>query len=517
MSNQLFAILTGRIPIQLLAACMLASVSVANPPEVSPGAKRLLGAAEAIRASTPAPDLAQTIARGWLATSTAAIGGNPPAGPPDSVTANPERMAIWAIACVESAAAAPPGADGTAYAESQVELIARLLGDVARTDTEPPNPAALAKVLYLGGELAYARGDLEAARTLATRSGETMDWSHNVLVAETGSLALLLARLNMCSELERMAANAPSEQMVEIIVASATSSNCAETTKTLLEHPRLITHRREILLLKELREVRAATAVSDLITLHPSVTDSPKGRLMASQGLLAGGRLEEGMKLLGDPSIIQRMGGKDRIATLSAMASGEALQQQWAKARQLLQPVASNQLGLYAIIELEGQMLEAGAIQPPNVLKGLISFASIYTFALDPMMPLVGQRPTRLERVLEALVRSDRIELVMTLLKPKFQAVGQTSDLWLEQRIGVIANALVRAEYSGIEAWKTLILESGQLRTVDSQVRALSVLATCWAAAHPSDDLPSELRDAITEMIETITLRDMPTIPDSER
>lgn len=516
MITQLFAMLTNRMSAQLLTAGMLASVSMAAPPDVSPGAKRLLGAAEAIRASTPAPDHAQVIARGWLATSTAAIGGNPPPGPPDSVTATPERMATWAIACVEAAAAAPPGADGTAYAESQVALIARLLGDVDRTDTEPPDPTALAKVLYLGGELAYARGDLKAARTLATRAGETVDWSHNVLVAGVGSLARLLARLDMCSELQRMSAKAPSEQDVEIVVASALNPNCAETTKALLANPRLIAHRREILLLNELRDARAGAAVSELITLHPSVTKSPKGRLIASQGLLAGGRMEEGMALLGDPSIIGRMGGKDRISTLSAIASGEALEQQWAKARELLQPIASNQRGLYAIIDLEGQMIQAGAIEPANVLKGLNSFRSIYTFALDPMMPLVGKRPTRLELVLEALVRSDRIELAMTLLNPMFKAVGQTSDLWLEQRIGVIANAMVRAEYTGIDAWKTLILESGQLRTVDSQVKALSVLATCWAAVHPTDNLPPELRDAITEMIQTITLRDLPDLPDSE-
>ena len=187
----------------------------------SPGARRILQTAESLKSSSSTNPHTLAIAEAWLAVGRAVIGDNPPAGPPDSITATPQLMATWASACVDAAAVAPQNPDSTAYAETQVELIARLLTDVDRTGTEPPDPADLAKVLVLGAALAQSDGNAEAATTFARRAAKSVDWKNDVHVLGVGLLSQVLAETGSCDDIERLIDGVPSWQLPGILVSTA--------------------------------------------------------------------------------------------------------------------------------------------------------------------------------------------------------------------------------------------------------------------------------------------------------
>ena len=119
--------------------------------------------------------------------------------------------------------------DSTAYAETQVELIARLLSDVDRTGTEPPDPTALAKVLVLGAALAQSDGNTEAATTFARRAVRAVDWKNDVHVLGVGLLSHVLAETGSCDDIERLVKGVPSWQLPGILVSTAGGPDCEHT------------------------------------------------------------------------------------------------------------------------------------------------------------------------------------------------------------------------------------------------------------------------------------------------
>ena len=496
----------------ILSLSSLLTGSIAqNDDTPSPGARRILRTAESLKSSSSTSPHTLAVAEAWLAVGKAVIGDNPPAGPPDSFTATPDLMATWASACVDAAAVAPLNPDSTAYAETQVELMARLLADVDRTGTEPPDPADLAKVLVLGAALAQSDGNTEAATTFARRAAKAVDWKDDVYVLGVGLLSHVLAETGSCDEIERLSNGVPSWQLPGILVSTAGDPGCEKISTRLLDDQAIIEGARATRLLLELGKARNGATTDALVKKYPELISTPQNRLLAVQAMLSSGMVEPGIELLGGKGILSKLRGYDMLNTVAALAVGEAAQGNWAEALKTAMVIGNTETGILSIMNIQGEMLAKGSIKPEEVLKGLRSLHMIRTSALEPSLARIGHKPSNLDRTLAAMISTNRRDVVFTLLNPKFQARIETGDQWLEKRIGALAVAMTHANSNDIEGWKSLIMAVSRCHRVDSQVRALTAIAMAWDKAHPNDALPNELRNALTDMIVAITVRDAPT------
>ena len=488
----------------ILTSLLMAAIGQTTPDAPSPGALRLLRTANALETSSVAPLRQRTVAGAWIATATAAIGGEPPQGPPDSVTATPELMATWANACIDAAATGPLDTTAVAYAEVQAETIIRLLSDVDATGTEPPDPKALAGVFLLAGELALADGNTTAAREYAQRSAATLDWHENLTIEGASSLGMLLARLHDTASISKLADGIPASQLPELVAASASQPGCASVTAALMKNPALLEGGRSAHLLHELNLVHASEATSLLLSADPSITKNPALLLLAVQTFLSDGKTDEGLDLLGGKASLEKLRGRDLFMIRSAMAMGQARNGEFAAAKALIQQLGRIDARFFVLVELQSRMLAKGDIPPAKVLGGIDTLRSVRTTALDPLLPTIASRPTRLDRVMEAVVASERFALAATLLTPLFAPGNQTGDDWLDRRIALLARALAHSAPLDDQAWETLIRSIPWCARIDCQVRAMASIAMCWNMARPKDALPASIREALSATIEAI-------------
>lgn len=488
----------------LLTSLLIAVVGQTTPEPPSPGALRLIRTAEALESSIPAPLQQRTVASAWIATATAAIGGEPPDGPPDSATASPELMAVWASSCVDAAAAGPLNASGVAYAEVQVETIARLIGDVDKTGTEPPDPRALARVLLLGGDLALANGNTAEAKTFADRSATALDWKENLVIQGTSSLGTLFAQLGDCASIEKLAQNVPPSQIPALIASSASQPTCADTTTRLLKTPSLLKAGRIGLLLHELNLVHGGAATELLLKQDPTIQDNPALRILAVLTLLSDGRIDAGLQLLGGQKILDRLKGIDKPRVFRALSWGYARNGDFDKAMQQLPMVGGFEYRFFTLIEVQSRMIEKGVLKPDKVLASFETLRAIRTTALDPFLPRITARPMPIDRVIGAVVESGRFKLAATLLTPLFAPSNQTGDDWLDRRIALLARAVAKSAPQDDEAWAKIISSVSWCSRIDSQVRAIASIAMCWNSSRPNEALPDSVRDALSSAIEAI-------------
>lgn len=482
-----------------MVCLMLMSLVLASTPP-SPGAERLVRTAAALESSSPAPLRQHVQARAWIALANTALGGDPPEGPPQAALPSTTLIADWALACVDAASTFPPNAKATASAEAQVEEVAHLL--------MLADPSEAARTLVRGGELALAGGNLEKAKELAMRAGARVEWAQNPLGSGTGSLATLLAALGECEMLKRLGNDVPAQSRALVAAAAATDPRCAEVFESLLRDPESHFDSRENAgrLLHELRLVASAPVAEALLRFTPSIVETPALNLLLAQTLLAGGQIEKGMVLIGGEEGIRQLTTSDRARTLLARAIGLARAGELAAARAEIPKIGGIDRRFFAAVQIDSRLLDRGEITAAEVLHEFTTFRAVRTVALDPLLATVAPRPTRLDRVMEAVVSSGRFDLAATLLKPLFKAPGQTGDDWLEFRIALLARSLAAADKDNLAAWGATIEATTQLTRIDSQAKALAAIAVCWQSAHPHDDLPAELRKTLQSAIESIAL-----------
>ena len=499
----------------MIYSILILALSVFSPTSASsfsdttaPGTLRLVQTAQSLKDSSDAPSRQINIAHAWIATTTADVGGVPPQGPPDSLTATPRLMADWAISTIIAASQLGLGESAVAFAESQIACISTLLKDVDRTGTEPPNPYALAQVQLCAAELAWVRGDTETAAKMALASGETLSWRKDVFVTDSIRLSRLLAKLGRCELLERMAKNAPTQELPSLIASAASHQSCQPIALELITDPSLKIPGRLENLLYELKKVHGGATTQELIQQFPDILNTPQNRLAVTEILLTDGRIERGLEILGGEKILPRLKGYDSTDIHLALCLGYAKNGQLDKARAMINSIKGLDARFTALVEIDSRKLLNNTLTAPDVLKEFTTLRFLRPTAMDIFLPLIAKRPLPIDVVMSALMSSNRFELAATVLQPLFAPENQTGDEWLEKRIGIIANSLAISDPNNNEAWSELVRVISRCSHIDSQVKALCSIASAWNRSRPSDDLPDLIKETLDQSVMRIATKD---------
>ncbi len=476
--------------------------------EIAPGTLRLVETAQSLTDSSDAPLLQIHSANAWLATTTADIGGVPPKGPPDSVTATPRSMADWAMSCINAAAALGNNQRAVAYAQKQTTLISKLLEDVDRTGTEPPDPPALAQVQLLAGELAWVNDDTKSAEKFAIATGETMNWEEDVFITDSILLSRLLAKLGRCDLLERMASTIPPRQIPALIASAASQKSCYEIANKLLDDPSLGVPGRIERLLYELKKISGGEVTESAIARFPDILQKPQNRLVVAETLLTDGRIQRGLKVLGGEDVLARLRGYDSTNIHLALCLGYVKKGQLTQASSLITSINSLDGRFHALVDIDSRLLATGSIEPENVLSTFKTLRFVRTMGMDSFLPLMAKRPAPINLVLNAVIASQRFELAATLLTPLFAAKNQTGDEWLERRISILANSLADSDPHNNDAWSHLLKAISWCSKIDSQVKALCAIASSWNRSRPMEAFPASLKASLNETVERIAIND---------
>ena len=478
------------------------------PGKSAPGTLRVLQTAQALTDSSDGSLHQIHTANVWIATTTADIGDAPPQGPPDSVTATPRAMADWAISSITAASSLGLSEGAVIFAKDQVDCISRLLIDVDTTKTEPPDPYALAQVQLCAGELAWVRGDTAAALTMALAAGKSVSWGKDVFVADSIQLSRLLAKLGQCDELERMAKTIPPREIPSLIASAASEETCQIIASKLLAHPTFDIPGRRESLLYELKKVHGGATAEVLIDRFPSVLNAPANRLTVTYILLSDGRIQKGLEILGGDKILARLKGQDSTDIHFALCLGYIRNGDLTQARAMITSINGLEERFNALVKIDSRLLLKHSMTPADTLKEFTNLRFIPPTGLDTFIPRIAKRPLNIDIILSALIESNRFELAATLLRPLFAPDNQTGDEWLEQRVGILTQALAITDPTNNKAWTVVINAISRCAHIDSQVKALCMVASAWNQSRPTDALPDDVKEALNQMVERIALKD---------
>jgi hypothetical protein len=484
-----------------MLSSILLSLAISATPNAS-GAARLLTTASTIEASSSAPLRQKIKAQAWLAVTTASLQGDPAQGPPPHAITSTSLLTEWGVTCLEAASSLPNSPETISYAFAQADEAIRLLA----TD----NPPGAARVCVLAGELAFALNKTKRAREFAIHAGDLVEWRANPIGSGNGSLAMLLASIQECDLLSRLGEGVPASHRAQVAAAAATQPACAASFKELLNNTTFDATESVARLLYELHATGSAEAATQLAARCPAVKEFPELQLLLTQILMLGGDLEGGYAMLGGKDLIDNLRSGDRAQVLLAQTIGMARTGELVAARDAIADIGGIDRKFFAAIEIDSRRLDRGEIEPSEVLADFTTLRAVRTGGLDPFIAAIATHPNRLDRVAQVAVASGQWDLLGTLLKPLFQAKGQSGDDWLEQRIAFLARTLSRTNTQLPDAWSAMISQASALTRVDSQVEAICAMAAWWHAAFGDAPLSEEMQAALISTLETIALEEQP-------
>ena len=74
--------------------------------------------------------------------------------------------------------------------------------------------------------------------------------------------------------------------------------------------------------------------------------------------------------------------------------------------------------------------------------------------------------------------------------------------------MGILTQALAITDPTNNKAWAVVINAISRCAHIDSQVKALCMIASAWNQSRPTDALPDDVKEALNQMVERIALKD---------
>ncbi|MDE0889337.1 MAG: hypothetical protein OSA40_07755 [Phycisphaerales bacterium] len=261
----------------------------------------------------------------------------------------------------------------------------------------------------------------------------------------------------------------------------------------------------ETALLIELTDRSSGDALLALLARRPEVLGRVGIRAAAAQGLARSGRLDETMELLmgeeGLNSLPANSSAGIRVnMVVAAVESGDR-----ASAIAVAKKINRGDMQILVRLVLDDDRGGPNG-DPAKTMEGLNSLRLVRPMQWKEFLLHQPQLRTSVVRVLADLVKSQRSALAMMLLTPNDMAPNTGGDLWFEDRIGLLSDALAMAK-APADTWIPLIEAVARLRTPAAQAEALTGIGRGLDLAYPGEPLPPSVRRALDQTLIKITLK----------
>jgi hypothetical protein len=261
----------------------------------------------------------------------------------------------------------------------------------------------------------------------------------------------------------------------------------------------------ETALVIELADRSSGDAMLALLARRPEVIGQVGIRVAAAVGLARSGRLDETMELLmgeeGLESLPTAARGHVRVSMLVAAMEADNR----ARADLIATKLNRGDTRILARIVLDDPARSSND-DPTKTMEGLNSLRFVRPMQWKEFLTTNPGLRAGVVRTLADLVRSGRTSLTMMLLTPSDMAPNTGGDLWFEDRIGLLSDALAMAK-APADAWIPLVEAVARLRSAAAQAEALTGIGRGLEIAHPDEPLPLSVRQALDQTLIEITLK----------
>lgn len=253
----------------------------------------------------------------------------------------------------------------------------------------------------------------------------------------------------------------------------------------------------------ELDRRNAAEAILNLQADHPEVLARPETRVQAAISV-ARRYPDAATAMLGGEVNLQRLPSPLQSLMRASLAEGRRSDpdpEAW-----LTEVVQIEQLDdrLPALLALE--RYEDSERDPDRTLESLKSLRTLPAGRMVDALAYGSADRDAVIRGLSDLFLTGRYELGFSFLAPNTTEPTRPADGWLPLRIGLLSEALARAD-AAPDAWIPLLISVTRLHRVDAQISALRMIEHGYNRIHDSKKLPPDLKATLEDTLLKIAFR----------